>query len=94
MIVPVLSEFNDYCQSVRDKLHSQHIYADVDLSKEQFKKKVRSAQVSQYNYQLIVGRGEVDNSTVNIRTRENKVEGEMKVDDFIDMINKNCKEFK
>lgn len=94
MIVPVHSEFNDYCQSVRDKLHSQHIYADVDLSKEQFKKKVRSAQVSQYNYQLIVGRGEVDNSTVNIRTRENKVEGEMKVDDFIDMINKNCKEFK
>jgi len=83
MLIPVHKDWNDYCQEVRDKLHDEGFYADVDLSKATFQKKVRSAQVEQYNFQLVVGAEEVKNGTVNIRTRENKVEGEKKVDDFI-----------
>merc|ERR1712130_1006408 len=83
MLIPVHKDWNDYCQEVRDKLHDEGFYVDVDLSKATFQKKVRSAQVDQYNFQLVVGGEEVKNGTVNIRTRENKVEGEKKVDDFI-----------
>ena len=83
MIIPVHKDWNDYCQEVRDKLHNEGFYADVDLSKAKFPKKVRTAQIDQYNFQLVVGAEEVKNGTVNIRTRENKVEGEKKVDDLI-----------
>ena len=83
MVVPVHKDFNDYCQEVRDKLHDAGIYADVDTSKATFQKKVRNAQVAQYNFQLVVGKNEVENGTVNIRTRDNKVEGEKKVDEFV-----------
>jgi len=83
MIVPVHKEWNEYCQEVRDRLHAEGFYADVDLSKATFQKKVRNAQVDQYNFQLVVGKAEVENGTVNIRTRDNKVEGEKKVEDLI-----------
>jgi threonyl-tRNA synthetase len=49
---------------------------------------VRNAQVAQYNFQLVVGKDEAVNGTVNIRTRENTVEGEMKVEDMISMMKK------
>ena len=63
------------------------MYADVDSSKATFQKKVRTAQVDQYNYQLVVGKNEVENGTINIRNRENQVEGEMKVDDlFVEFV--------
>ena len=55
----------------------------MDLSKATFSKKVRTAQVAQFNFQLVVGKAEVENGTVNVRTRENKQEGEKDVDEFI-----------
>jgi threonyl-tRNA synthetase len=94
MLIPVHAANNEYAESVRAKLHELGYYADVDLSKNTFQKKVRNAQVAQYNYQLVVGNNEVDNGTVNIRTRENQVEGEKKVDEFIEMLNQARDEYK
>mmetsp|Transcript_11960 Transcript_11960/g.16976 ORF Transcript_11960/g.16976 Transcript_11960/m.16976 type:complete len:774 (-) Transcript_11960:228-2549(-) len=88
MVVPIHADWSDYCQSVRDKLHAEKFYADVDLSRSTFQKKVRNAQVAQYNFQLVVGENEVNNGTVNIRTRDNKVKGEMKVEEMIEMFKK------
>lgn len=93
MLIPVHADFGDYCNGVSEKLHDEGFYVDVDLSKNTFQKKVRSAQVAQYNFQLVVGQNEVDNGSVNIRTRENKVEGEMKVQEMIDMLKKLRSEF-
>jgi len=86
MLIPVHKDWNDYCETVRATLHKEGFYVDVDLSKSTFVKKVRNAQVSQYNYQLVVGEQEVTNGTVNIRTRNNKQEGEKKVEDFVNML--------
>jgi threonyl-tRNA synthetase len=86
MLVPVHGDFGDYCQGVSKKLHEAGFYVDVDLSKNTFQKKVRNAQIAQYNFQLVVGDNEVKNGSVNIRTRENTVEGEMPVDDFVEKL--------
>ncbi len=94
MVVPIHKDWNDYSQGVRDKLHAEGFYADVDLSKATFQKKVRNAQVEQYNFQLVVGEAEVKNGTVNIRTRDNKVEGEKKVDELIDYLKQLRAEYK
>ena len=82
-VVPVHAEFNDYAEEVRSKLHDAGFYADVDTSGNTIKKKVRNAQVAQYNFQLVIGRNELDNGTVNIRTRDNEVLGELKTEDAI-----------
>lgn len=94
MIIPVHKDFGDYAESVRQKLHKEMFFCDVDQSKATFQKKVRNAQIAQYNFQLVVGANEVENGTVNIRTRENKVEGEMKVDEMIQMFKRLKEEYK
>merc|ERR1712071_118167 len=86
MVIPVHAEWNEYCEEVRQPLHDEGFYVDVDFSKSTFQKKVRNAQIAQYNFQLVVGEAEVKNGTVNIRTRENKVEGEKKVQDFVNLL--------
>lgn len=83
MVIPVHADWNDYAMEVRSKFHDAKFYADCDTSGAQFKKKVRSAQVAQYNFQFIIGQKEVENGTVNIRTRDNKIEGELSVEDAI-----------
>lgn len=94
MLIPVHPEFYDYCEELRKKLHSDGFYADVDLSKDTFQKKVRNAQIAQYNFQMVVGKVEAENGSVNIRTRENTVEGEMKADEMIDMCRRLRSEYK
>jgi len=83
MVIPVHADWFAYCEKVRVMMHAEGFYCDVDLSKATFQKKVRNAQVAQYNFQLVVGAEEVKNNSVNIRTRENKVEGEMKLDEWM-----------
>jgi len=83
MVIPIHADWNEYCQKVKNMLHTEGFYCDADLTKATFQKKVRNAQVAQYNFQLVIGKAEVENETVNIRNRENKVEGEMKLQDMV-----------
>merc|ERR1719153_2240617 len=47
-------------------------------------KKVRNAQLAQYNFIFVVGQNEVANRTVNVRTRDNKVHGEFTLDSVLE----------
>ncbi|KOB73912.1 Uncharacterized protein OBRU01_07380, partial [Operophtera brumata] len=50
-------------------------------------KKVRNAQLAQFNYILVVGDREKNSGTVNVRTRDNKVHGEMSIAGLIEHLN-------
>ena len=48
--------------------------AEVNIaSNDTFNKKIRNAQLDQFNFILVVGEKEAENGTVNVRTRDNKV---------------------
>jgi len=47
-------------------------------------KKVRNAQLAQYNFIFVVGEKESSNRTVNVRTRDNKVHGEFTIEAVLD----------
>jgi threonyl-tRNA synthetase len=94
MLIPVHADWNDYCDDVRKQLHAAGFFAEVDLSKNTFQKKVRNAQIAQFNFQLVVGEQEVKNGTVNIRTRDNNVEGEKNIAEMIAMLQQLREEFK
>lgn len=84
MVVAVDPVFNDYAESIRKQLFDIGFQADVDLTEgPQFNKRIRNAQVAQFNFILVVGEKERNNNTVNVRTRDNKVHGELKLDDLI-----------
>jgi threonyl-tRNA synthetase len=82
-VVPVDPKYFAYASSVGAAMHAAGFHADVDTSSNTLNKKVREAQVAQYNFILVVGEKEVTAGTVNIRTRENQVTGEKSLADAI-----------
>ncbi|XP_063780500.1 threonine--tRNA ligase 1, cytoplasmic-like [Pseudophryne corroboree] len=61
--------------------------ADVDLDQgSTLNKKIRNAQLAQYNFILVIGEKEKASGTVNIRKRDNKVHGERTVAQTIERL--------
>jgi len=89
MVVPVGPSLNQYAQEIRDSLKTNGYCADVDTDDgNSFNKKVRNAQLAQYNFIFVVGEKEKENRTVNVRTRDNKVHGEFAIDDVLSKFRK------
>jgi threonyl-tRNA synthetase len=82
-IIPVSDRFAEYARSVWAVWHREGIRTEVDESQETLNKRIRKAELDKVNYIIVVGAKEQENRTVNIRTRDNKVEGEKKPDEFL-----------
>lgn len=82
-IVPVDPKFADYAIEVQQTIHEAGFYVDVDDSARTLNKKVREAQLAQYNFILVVGQQEKEGGSVNVRTRDNEVHGTVPVAEFV-----------
>ncbi|XP_041081965.1 threonine--tRNA ligase 1, cytoplasmic-like isoform X1 [Polyodon spathula] len=80
MVVPVGPRCDEYAQQVCSQCVEAGFMADVDLDAGcLLNKKIRNAQLAQYNFILVVGEKEKASGAVNVRTRDNKVHGEVSV---------------
>jgi len=80
IVIPVNPKLDDYAREVEKTLGLDYqVNVNVDPG-ETLNKKVRNAQLAQYNFILVVGEKERDSQTVNVRTRDNKVHGEKSLD--------------
>ncbi|XP_053276102.1 threonine--tRNA ligase 1, cytoplasmic [Pleuronectes platessa] len=87
MVVPVGPTCEEYAQKVKQDFHAGGFMTDVDLDPScTLNKKIRNAQLAQYNFILVVGEKEKTSNTVNVRTRDNKVHGERSVDECIERL--------
>ncbi|CAK0779434.1 hypothetical protein CVIRNUC_004773 [Coccomyxa viridis] len=75
MIIPISDASLGYAERVRASLRAAKLHVEVDGSSNTMKKKVRAAQLAQFNYILVVGEKEEVEGTVNVRTRDNVVHG-------------------
>jgi len=81
IVVPIDLKFVEYAYDVQQLIHESGYYVDVDDSTNTLNKKVREAQVSQYNFILVVGEKEMLSKSVNIRTRDNEIQGTITIDE-------------
>ncbi|CAL1546784.1 unnamed protein product [Lymnaea stagnalis] len=66
------------------KIHDAGFLCEHDLDQgTTMNKKIRNAQLSQYNFIFVVGEKEVANKTANVRTRDNKIHGEHSIDHIV-----------
>jgi len=72
IVVPISSAFDDYAKYVTEMLVNFGFYAEMDGSNNTLNKKVRNAQIAQWNYAAIVGEQEQTNMSVNLRSRSEK----------------------
>lgn len=82
-ILTVADRHHDYAYSLEQDLRKSGMRVHVDDSSESIPKKVRNAQLAQVNYILVVGDKELENNSINIRTRANQVLGERKLIDCL-----------
>lgn len=83
MIVPVGPHVYDYANKVYQAVQDAGFYVDCDLGGNTLNKKIREAQLAQYNFILVLGTEEEKNGTVNIRTRSNEIIGERSIPDAV-----------
>ncbi|XP_022725441.1 threonine--tRNA ligase, mitochondrial 1-like isoform X3 [Durio zibethinus] len=70
IVCPVSEKSQRYAIEVRDLIHEAGYYVDVDMTDRKIQKKVREAQLAQYNYILVVGEEEMNTNQVSVRVRD------------------------
>lgn len=85
-ILTVADRHNEYAEKLSAEIRKNGLNVEVDDSPESVSKKVRNAQLAQVNYILTVGDKEMENNTLNVRTRDNVVHGEMELAKFISIL--------
>lgn len=91
-VIPVADRHVDYSREIANTLKKKGFHVELMDSHESVGKKIREAQLMQVNYMLTIGDKELENKTINLRTRENAVLGEISFDSFLEMLEKERKE--
>lgn len=88
MVVPISEKYNTYATQIRNRFDYEGFNAFSDISKDTLNKKVRNAQIDQYNYILVVGEQEVLDGTATLRERDQeKPKGTFKILELLKMFN-------
>ncbi|PIO66396.1 threonine--tRNA ligase [Teladorsagia circumcincta] len=83
-VITVHESVNSYARQVKEKLYNAGFEVEFDEGcPDTLNKQIRNAQLAQFNFILVVGQKEVEHGTVNVRTRDNAVRGEVSVDDLL-----------
>ncbi len=91
-ILPIGEAQKEYCSKVYNQLIELGIRAEIDESEEKIGYKIRKAQLEKIPYMLIIGAKEQEENTVAVRSRKQADMGQMKVDEFIQKIQKEDRE--
>ncbi|KAJ8498822.1 hypothetical protein OPV22_009374 [Ensete ventricosum] len=84
IVCPVSEKSQSYAQQVHDKIHQAGYYVDADLTDRKIQKKVREAQLAQYNYILVVGEEEAKTGQVSVRVRDGSDHSVMSLEALIE----------
>ena len=86
IVIPITEKYNQYAQEIVNFLKDKNIRSELDNRNETTSAKIRNAELQKIPYILVVGEREVGKKTVNIRTRGERILGEMNLEDFLKRI--------
>uniref|UniRef100_UPI00398F419A threonine--tRNA ligase 1, cytoplasmic-like n=1 Tax=Pristiophorus japonicus TaxID=55135 RepID=UPI00398F419A len=76
MVIPLGRSTEDYARQVHQQLREAGFMADICLDTgSTLNRKIRNAQLAQFNFILVVGEREKSSGSVSVRTRDNKQHG-------------------
>jgi threonyl-tRNA synthetase len=85
-IVPISEKNNVYAQKVSALLKQQNIRVEVDTRDETMQAKIRDAQMQKIPYMLVLGGKEEAEGSVNVRLRDGKTVGMIKIEEFVQRV--------
>lgn len=82
-VLPITDKYNDYANTIKEKLQAKDIRVEVDARNEKIGYKIREAQLQKVPYMLVVGEKEAEAGTVAVRSRDKGELGVVKIDGFM-----------
>ncbi|KAJ5929518.1 hypothetical protein N7454_006468 [Penicillium verhagenii] len=70
LIVPVMPAVYGYAEELQKIFQADKLNVDIDVSGNTLQKKIRTGQIQQYGFILVVGANEAETRSVNIRNRD------------------------
>ncbi len=92
VVLPVSEKSNEYAWQVKEQLEAQDIRVIVDDRNEKIGRKIRDNELKRIPYMLIVGEKEAEEGLVSVRRQGAEEKGQMSIQDFADMIQKQVEE--
>ena len=92
-VLPISDNQKAYAEEVVEKLKAEGLRVELDSRQEKIGYKIREAQLQKIPYMLILGDKEVEAKKVGVRNRKEGDIGQMEIDQFIEKIKKEVKEF-
>ncbi len=90
-VIPISEAFNDYASRINDDLLKNGIRSMLDISQETVSKKIKIIHDSRPSYIVVVGKREMETSSVSVRLRNGK-QKTLSEDEFIKMLKKEIEE--
>ena len=88
-ILPVNNDYHlSYAKEVLDKLLESDLRVELDDREEKLGYRMRETVIKKIPYALIIGQNEVDNNTISYRKYGSEETTTLKLDEFIDLIQK------
>eukprot|EP00042_Codosiga_hollandica_P051895 m.647611 g.647611 ORF g.647611 m.647611 type:complete len:129 (+) comp58375_c0_seq4:165-551(+) len=81
-LLPISDEQVPYAEQIARELNEAGLDVVVDRSTVSLKKKIRTAQLAQFNFFAVIGQAEVAGGTVSLRTRDQATSETMPVGAF------------
>ena len=91
-IIPVSEHHNRYAQQIAKIFQDHKFRFQIKNDNETLGKKIRQGEKQKIPYLLIIGDKEEKNKSISVRERKKGDIGEMKIDEFIEKIEKEIKE--
>lgn len=92
IILPISEKFMDYSKKLSDILNNYDIRSQIDERSEKTGRKIRDAEINKIPFMLIVGEKEEADGSVSVRRHGVGDLGSFKIEDFVNLINKEVKE--
>ena len=84
----------DYCEKLKSKLLSDGIRVELDDRDEKLSHKMRESQTRKIPYTIIIGDKEKEDGTISYRLHGDKETKTVSKEEFINILNKQIKEYK
>ena len=82
-VLPISEKYIDYAKRVSEKLMDLGLRAEVNAKDDRIGHKIRESSLQKIPYAIIVGEKEMENQTINVRSRDKGELGEMSLDAFV-----------
>ena len=91
IILPISEKHEKYCENVLNLLENDEIRGLIDNRSETIGRKIRDAEVEKIPYMIIIGEQEKKQKLISVRSHGGNDFGNMKVEDFVKIINDKTK---